>query len=51
MSDLEGDMHDALAHMSNAISWMNCNNYENACDRLRMALKLFEKHGIKKEAP
>ena len=43
------DMEIARAYLSNAISWMNCCDYEKAWDKVKMAVELFEKHG-KKEA-
>lgn len=38
-------MEKARAHLSNAISWMNCCGYEKAWDSVKVAVELFKKHG------
>ena len=43
------DMERARAELHNAISWMNCEGYEQALERICLAVELFEKHGMKKE--
>jgi hypothetical protein len=44
------DMEEARVLLSNAISWMHCTDYEGAWKRVKAAVELFEKHGMKKES-